>query len=108
MGNLHSRYLKFCLLIFYNYFLYILLKIDGFMQYTLITNFHSPTPSKSSPSSTLFPYKNRKQNLKIIKANKGEYTDTHTHTHSHSERATVRKRQRQRTWRQKVRENETG
>ena len=83
MGNLHSRYLKFCLLIFYNYFLYVLLKIDGFMQYTLITNFHSPTPSKSSPSSTLFPYKNRKQNLKIIKANKGEYTDTHTHTFTH-------------------------
>ena len=73
------------------------------MKYVLITNFHSPIPSRSSPSSTLFPYKNRKQNLKIIKANKGEYTDTHTHTHSHSERDTVRQRQKE-----KVRENERG
>ena len=87
MGNLHSRYQKFCLLIFYNYFLYVLLKIDGFMQYTLITNFHSPTPSQSFPSSTLFPYKNRKQNLKIKKE---KQANGNTHTLTQRKRYTER------------------
>ena len=92
MGNLHSRYQKFFLLIFYNYFLYVLLKIDGFMQYTLITNFHSPTHLQSSPSSTVFPYKNRKRNLKIKKQTKG---NTHTRTHTHTLSFTLRKRHRE-------------
>mgnify|MGYP006877351299 CR=1 FL=1 len=70
MRNLHNRYQKFLFINILQLFSLHITENNGFMQYTLITNFHSPTPLQSSPSSTLFPYKNRKQNLKFKKKEK--------------------------------------
>jgi hypothetical protein len=88
MRNLYSSYQEFLFLNIWQFFFLRIIENRRLHAIILITNFHSPTPSQSFPSSTMFPYQNRKQNLKIKKrkASKWEYTHTHTEKEIHWER----------------------